>query len=201
MSVNEPDNTPLWARQFLSQVSAGGVHAVATPRPDVGLAKMSARKGQEEALTARVREVYGITLADGPKRATCIKTAFLGIGPGNWLATSTEGGNEFADTLAENVKGLASVTDQTDAHLIVSLSGPNVRRVLEKMIPIDLDPRAFAVGDVASTVAHHMGVTIWRVEDDVSGASVFETAVYRGFARDYWHFILTCMGVASEAAD
>lgn len=195
MSLDES----LWARQLLGEVSAGGVHAVATPRPDGGLAKMSVRKGQTEALKAKVLDAYGIALPDEPVRIAANGIAFAGIGPGNWLASAIGGGNGFADGLIEATRGLASVTDQTDAHLIVRLSGAHVRGVLEKMIPIDVDARAFPVGDVASTLAHHMGVTVWRLDDDVTGAPVFECAVYRGYGDAFWHAVLTCMGIVEEA--
>jgi len=53
---------------------------------------------------------------------------------------------------------------------------------LAKIVSIDVLPRAFKPGDVASTVTAHMGITLWRREDGPDGSPVFEIAVFRSFA-------------------
>ena len=62
-----------------------------------------------------------------------------------------------------------------------------MRDALAKLIPIDVHPRAFEVGDVASTVASHIGVTLWRVADQPDAAPVFEIIMFRSLARSFWH--------------
>jgi methylglutamate dehydrogenase subunit D len=62
-----------------------------------------------------------------------------------------------------------------------------VRDALAKIIPLDVHPAAFRPGDVASTVASHMGVTLWRLEDAAHGSPVFEFAVFRSLAGSFWH--------------
>jgi sarcosine oxidase subunit gamma len=57
---------------------------------------------------------------------------------------------------------------------------------LAKILPIDLHPRAFAPGDVASTTASHIGATLWRLEDSAEGLPVFEIAVFRSLAGSFW---------------
>ena len=73
---------------------------------------------------------------------------------------------------------------QTDGLAVLRISGPRVRDTFAKGLPIDLDPRAFAVGDVASSILAHIGVTIWRV-----GETAYDVAVPRSFARDFWHWL------------
>jgi methylglutamate dehydrogenase subunit D len=82
----------------------------------------------------------------------------------------------------------AAVTDQSDGYAVLRLSGPFVRAVLEKCVSIDLHERAFASGSVASTRCAHIGVILWRLDDN-AGFPVFEMAVFRSFARSLWHFL------------
>lgn len=58
------------------------------------------------------------------------------------------------------------ITDQTDNWAKLMLSGPRVREALERICPIDLDERVFAVGAAARTMMEHMGAFILRTGDD-----------------------------------
>lgn len=111
----------------------------------------------------------------------------MGLGPESWLASCEFAGNEFAVSLQESIGAPASISDQSDGYAVLRLSGSKVREMLAKLIPIDVHPRAFRPGDVASTVASHMGVTLWRLHDAADGSPVFEMAVFRSFAAAFWH--------------
>ncbi len=52
------------------------------------------------------------------------------------------------------------MSDQSDARLVLHLSGPRVRDVLAKGVPIDLHPKVFKPGDVATTLIAYIGVQI-----------------------------------------
>lgn len=164
-----------------------GEAVVVRDRDGLGVASVFARRGQRDALTAYVRETWGIELPLGPERRGAGDLAFLGTGPGRWLAIQEAGGNAFVTSLAAAVGSWASISDQSDAHAVLRVSGPRARDTLCKLIPVDLHPRAFQIDQVASTVAHHMAVTIWRLPDDASGGAVFELAVFRSFAASFWH--------------
>ncbi|HEX4241170.1 MAG TPA: sarcosine oxidase subunit gamma family protein [Steroidobacteraceae bacterium] len=163
-----------------------GRGVTAIDRDGLGLATLAERNGSRSALSQRIREEFRIELPRGPSRAADGDVAFAGTAPGTWLAMRDHGGNAFAAALARSTAGLASVTDQTDGYAVLRLTGPMVRPALAKLVPIDLHPREFAVGSVASTVASHMGVTLWRLPD-AGGAAVFEIAVFRSLAESFWH--------------
>ena len=76
---------------------------------------------------------------------------------------------------------IATISDQTDAYVVLTLTGPKLRETLAKLIPIDLHPRSFQPGDAAQTLAHHISVILWRLED-VEGLPVFELAVPRSYS-------------------
>lgn len=163
-----------------------GRGVVATDRDGLGLAVVAARKGQRPALSKCVLERFGITLPDGPYRGTAGRIAFAGTGEGIWLATQEMGGNVFTTVLEREIGSMAAVTDQSDGYAVLRLAGPRLRDTLAKIISIDLHSRAFKSGDVASTVASHMGVTLWRLDDDPDGSPVFEVAVFRSLAGSFW---------------
>lgn len=167
-------------------IGAGG-GIIATDRDGLGLATVAVRKAQGPALTQHVKECFGLLLPVGPHRAAAAGVAFAGTGPGVWLATQEKGGNEFAAALEEKIGAVAAVTDQSDGYAVLRLAGPKVRDALAKIIPLDVHPAAFKSGDVASTVASHMGVTLWRLEDAADGSPVFEFAVFRSLAGSFWH--------------
>jgi sarcosine oxidase subunit gamma len=150
----------------------------------MGIATVLARKGQSSALAARLRGRYGMELPNGPKLTNANGITLLGQGPGTWLALREGGGNEFALSLRDAIGGLASVADQSDGLAVVQVSGARVREALCKLFAVDLDARAFQVGDVAATPAGHVGATLWRVED-AQGCASFGIAVHRSFAASF----------------
>jgi methylglutamate dehydrogenase subunit D len=170
----------------LEGISDGARGVVVTDRDGLGLATVMARRGQVELLARRIRETYSMELPRTNCRKEAHRIAFAGIGPETWLATCERGNNEFAASLRAQIGTLASISDQTDGYAVLRLSGPQVRNALGKLIPIDVHPRAFRSGDTASTVAAHVGVTIWRL-DSPDDAPVFEVAVFRSLAVSFWH--------------
>jgi methylglutamate dehydrogenase subunit D len=160
---------------------------VARERESLGLATVLVRKGCDDALAQRVRQRFQIELPRRPERRAAKDVAFIATGPGAWLATHEHAGNQFALMLSEGLRDLAAVADQTDGYVVLRLSGPRVRDALVKLVPIDLHPRAFAVNDAVATLVAHMGITLWRLEDDAAGSAVFELAVFRSLAASLWH--------------
>ncbi len=158
-------------------------------RDGLGLATVIVKRGQIDALAQRIRERYEIELPRGNVRKQAHGVAFAGLGPETWLATSEKGGNEFPALLREQIGALASISDQSDGYAVLRLTGTRVRDTLAKLILIDVHPRAFRHGDVASTVASHIGITLWRLDDAADGTPVFEIAVFRSLAENFWHVL------------
>ncbi|HWK74454.1 MAG TPA: sarcosine oxidase subunit gamma family protein [Povalibacter sp.] len=177
-----------------------GCGVVVEDRDGLGIATVQARKDRVSDLARRLRERFSIELPVGAVRTTSGNVALAGIGPGAWLATCESGANGFAHGLKEGLAGLASVSDQSGGYAVLRLSGPNVRDTLYKLVPVDLHPRIFPVGGVAVTVAAHMGVTLWRLRDDANDLPVFEMAVYRSFAADFWQTLRTSASAFGVAA-
>jgi heterotetrameric sarcosine oxidase gamma subunit len=179
--------TPRAPFQGLPVLSATGHGVIAVDRDGLGLATVLVRKGRAAALSQRGRDLFGIDLPNVPGYVVARNVAFVGTGPGAWLAMRERGGNSFASSLKDSLGNLASVADQSDGYAVLRLTGPKLRDTLAKLIPIDVHSSAFAPGHVASTVASHINATLWRLEDADDGSPVFEVAVFRSLAANFWH--------------
>ena len=168
---------------LLAPVGPTPAGVIVTELVGLGLAAVEARKGRATDLIAQVEARYGLSPPKVLRRVAAGSVAFLGVGPNRWLAVS-ENVAGFADDLVAALDGVASVIAQTDGLAVLRISGSRVRDTFAKGLPIDLDPCAFAVGDVASSILAHIGVTISRADE-----TAYDVAVPRSFAGDFSHWL------------
>jgi len=153
---------------------------------EVGLATVTARKGQGRALVDAARSAFGVELPDLPRCVAGRDMAFIWSGPDQWLAyrhPAPAAGMEAA--LAVSFAGLASIVDQSHGRTLLRVTGPRVRDALAKGIAIDLHPREFKTGYAAVTAVAHIGVHFWQTDD----RPTYDFAVPRGFALSFWHWL------------
>jgi heterotetrameric sarcosine oxidase gamma subunit len=154
-----------------------------------GLARILVRKNAATALAQHVQTHFNCALPTSPHRTCGNDIAVMGIGPGSWLAMREKGGNEFASSLKPMLGPFAAISDQSDAYGVFRLRGPHLRAALSKLVPIDIHDRAFKVGDVAETIAGHVGILFWRL-DDAAGSPLFDIAVARSFSVSLRHALV-----------
>ena len=132
-----------------------------------------------------INTAFGIVLPDGPRRVTRGRVAFAGVGPDQWIA-SADGSDAvgFAARVRARIGPFAAVADQSDARLVLRVSGPRVRDVLAKGVPVDLHPRAFRPGDVACTVVGYINTQI-----DMLDESTYQLAASRSMAGSFWSWL------------
>jgi sarcosine oxidase subunit gamma len=172
-----------------SLVPTAGTGLVAAEREYSSIASLSVRRGQRAALQGRVAAHLGFALPEGARRVASGAIAAAGTGPGSWLLTCDDAGRPFIPDLKSAVGEAGSVADQSDAYAILHLSGPKLREALATLLPLDLHPRVFKVGDVAATLAAHISAIVWRIEDDADGQPGIELAVPRSMAASVWHLM------------
>ena len=164
----------------------GGAGVTISERIGLGLATVAARKGQARSLQDRVREAYGVDLPQTSRVVVGRDVSFVGYGPGQWLAVSeTLASEALARDLAERLKGLASISDQSSGRTVIRVSGPRARDVLAKGLPIDLDPRVFPLGSAATSTISLMGVQLWQADDTRS----YDIAVFRSLSESFWRWL------------
>lgn len=144
---------------------ANATGVTATRLDGLAIATLQARKGAGAALVERLRHALTPAFVDAPRAVASGNAVFVGTGPARWLALSDEDA-ELAATLAKAAGPLAAVTEQSDASIVFELTGARVPDVLAKGALIDLDPRVFQIGDAATTVISHLGVTLWRASEE-----------------------------------
>lgn len=187
----------------MAQLAATDAGIVVKERTDYALAMVVARRSKEAELAARA-SAWGMILPSGPTRHAQGSLAFIGVGPGRWLATldngaATSGAVPWAKTLARDLAGLASVSDQSDGYAVLSIAGPSARAMLAKGVAVDLHPRAFGAGSVAVTQIAHMGVILWQTNE----RPTYEIALFRSLAGSFWHWLAASaeeFGLAAERA-
>ena len=156
-----------------------GVNAIA--REGLGVASVLAQRVGEAALSALVKTRYGLELPTTPRAVRNAAHAFVWAGPGQWLLVAEQ--RESFVELSE----LAAVSDQSDARAALRLSGPHVRDMLAKGCMIDLHPAAFPPGAVAMTSIAHIGVHLWRVDEQPrDGDPAFDVLIARSMAASFW---------------
>ena len=158
-------------------------------RANVTLISVIARRDESEALAALVRSAYGIELPGIPRRSggpmpDGRELSFIWAGPGQWLAYA-EGMTGLAGELETALGKRAMIVEQSDGRCVVHITGPKARAILAKGIGLDLDPRAFKPGDVALTLATHIAVQLWQIDDRPS----YEIALFRSLAGSFWHWL------------
>lgn len=159
-----------------------GSGVIAAERGGLGIARIEARRGQTAAVVALLREKFGVAPPDAPRCVSRGEVAIGGIRPNTWVAVHESDGNSFAESLQPLLGHCASVSDQSDAYVVLRLAGPKIRETLAKLVPIDVHPRSFEVHDIAQTVCGYMSVTLWRMDDDSQGDPAFEIWVGRSLA-------------------
>lgn len=184
----------LRATSPLQQLFASAPSAAVVDAPDVSLtertglslAQIMVRNAKTPDLQQRLDERFGLTLPTTRRCSVSGAIELVWAGPGRWLAmTANEAPAAFEARLRSELEGLASVTNQSDGRCIMRIAGPKARDTLAKGLPIDLHPRVFQPGDTALTVAAHINVHIWQVDD----APTYDLAVFRSYAASFCEFI------------
>ena len=153
---------------------SGPAGVTARELPPQGCAHVAARAASLPALLDAMRGL-GVALPERPGWSDGGGFRAVWVGPERWLVF---GGGDMERTLRDRLGALASVSDQSDSRVVLRLSGPRVRDALAKMLPVDLHPRAFHAGDAAVTLAGHIGVAVWQLDD----APTYDLAVARSYA-------------------
>jgi methylglutamate dehydrogenase subunit D len=103
-------------------------------------------------------------------------------------------GASFEAALGELCADVASVVNQSDGRCVMRVGGSRARDALAKGVPIDLDAGVFGPGDAALTLAGHINVHMWQIDN----APTYEFAVFRSFAVSFCQWLLdtsSCYGV------
>jgi heterotetrameric sarcosine oxidase gamma subunit len=153
------------------------------------LIQVMARRGQGAELAKAANARFGVVPPDAPKAIQASDAMLIWSGPDQFFVLS-KGGKHTMDTMAPALSGAASLSDQSHARAMISISGAKARTMLAKLSSIDLHPDAFPIGAAAATSMDHTSVTLWRGGDRPDGRAAFNLLVFATFAESLWHTML-----------
>lgn len=121
-----------------------------TERMDLALASVAARRGRD--LSGK-----GVPLPGPARWEAGLPYSAFWVTPEMWFVEADFATHELiADELKAVFGDAASVTEQTDAWVILDLAAPDLAPVLERLCNVDF--RAVPAGHATRTVMEHLGV-------------------------------------------
>lgn len=91
----------------------------------------------------------------------------------------------------------AAITDQSDAWIVLRLTGRDAEAVLARLVPIDLRQSVFKRGHTARTLMFHVSISITR-----TGANSFDLLAFRSMATTAVEELSAAMkSVAAQSRD
>jgi len=153
------------------------------------LVQIMARRGKTLDMAKAAKTRFGIAAPETPKAVAASDATLIWSGPDQFFVLS-KGGKHSIGALAPAFAALASLSDQSHARVLISVSGGKARAMLAKLSSIDLHADMFGVGAAAATSMDHTSVTLWRGQDRADGQAVFNLLVFATFAESLWHTIL-----------
>lgn len=152
------------------------------------LIQVMARRGKAGEMAKAARTRFGVAAPETPRAISTSDATLIWSGPDQFLVLSKDDKHSI-EALAPAFAGSASLSDQSHARALISITGEKTRTMLAKLSSIDLHPDVFAVGAAAATSMDHTSVTLWRGSDR-NGQAVFNLLVFATFAESLWHTIL-----------
>ncbi|MCY3983283.1 MAG: sarcosine oxidase subunit gamma [Roseovarius sp.] len=123
--------------------------------------------GSEDSALAIIASAYGVDLPSPGKSVIAPDGARLvRLGLDQAFIIFPHSAPDAEDVVQGKLEDAVYVTDQTDAWTALAIEGSSTRDALERICPIDLHPKSFAVDDAARTVMEHLGVLIIRAGDN-----------------------------------
>ncbi|MEZ2332016.1 sarcosine oxidase subunit gamma [Mesorhizobium sp. RCC_202] len=153
------------------------------------LVQVMARRGKAGDMVQAAQARFAVVAPGTPKAVGTIDATLIWSGPDQFFVLS-KGGKHSMEALAPVFAGSASLSDQSHARVLVSVSGDKARAMLAKVSSIDLHPDVFGVGAAAATSMDHTSVTLWRGKDQADGQAMFNLLVFATFAESLWHTVL-----------
>lgn len=134
---------------------------------DQAIVSVAAPLGSEAALHKAVEQNLGAKWpAIGTSTFSPDGHRLMGLQADMMFVVFAHPGRRAEMVIQDRLKADCYLTDQSDAWVILSVSGADVTDALERICPLDLSTDSFPVGAALQTAMEHIGVTIFRKSDD-----------------------------------
>ncbi len=179
-SALEGHNAP----HMFGLIGGGGPGVRLSERPIRSIWLIAAWPDRLAEVGAAAAEAAGVSEAPGPGAAATGKAGTLmRIEPLKWMLVSETETPRLAMDEADG-----TVLDLGHARTVIHVAGPRASDLMARMVPLDLRPAKFPEGSVASTMLHHLGVTI------LARAGGYDIFVLRSFGLAVWEHLVDSAG-------
>ncbi|MCF6273407.1 MAG: hypothetical protein L3J37_09510 [Rhodobacteraceae bacterium] len=121
--------------------------------------------GGQTELKAALLEIFNIRIPEmGAFTTSGLANSYLLGLQDNQLFLVSE--KPVSKSAIDRLKPNAYLTDQSDSWVTLSVSGEKCREMLARICPVDLHPAQFPAGKVLRILMAHLGVIIYRPNDD-----------------------------------
>ena len=177
-------------RDFAAKAAIGGTEpkrdTIGTltfqERDDVALTSVAARLGQEGALKSTLQSLCGVAVPEPGRSETGEAGSLHWLGPDQYLyeeAYTTP--LATVRRLASDLKGIASVTDQSDVFVRIDITGKGAVDLLQRLTVLDVE--VMQAGAFNRTAIHHVGCLLRCNE----AGTEFSVYVPRSYAISVHH--------------
>ena len=129
------------------------------------LIAMAIPLGEETKFKNSIKNIFGLKMPSPNKSVKNKDIRILSTQP-DQIFVLTKRIDDPEKSMAIEFDGSAYITDQTDAWVILEISGSSSREALERICQLDLDKEIFQLDSMARTSMEHMSAIIIRKADD-----------------------------------
>ena len=113
----------------------------------------------------------------------------MSLGKNYWCLRQM-GNDPFMSSIKLLAADCAIFVDQSSSWVEIEIKGLEVRKMLERFLPIDIHPDLFPVGAVSQTIMDHINVIVSRKETKQSGEECFLLLSPRSSAQSFLHILI-----------
>lgn len=157
-------------------------------RTGLGIVSLAVPLGGEVAAAGALESAFGLALP-APGRSVVDATGemrLVWMAPDQLFALFPHAGADAEAALAARLGDAFYLCDQSDAWAALEMEGAPVRRVLERICPLDLHPDACPIDAAQRTVMEHLAVILIR-----TGENRFLLLSPSSSARSFLHAVET----------
>ncbi len=157
-------------------------------RPERILVQISGWKRNFELVCDRLEAKLDVTIPIDYRRAISFgdRTVFR-IGPERLWIAGPLNDDVLLGLDVESLGAEAIVTEIGHSRSVLRIAGPKSELLLNRGLPIDLDPSVFPANSFAQSAIHHMPVLVHKV--DTTHELAFDAYVSRELAVSFWEWL------------
>ena len=133
-------------------------------RADLALVSIATPLGEDNALATVLKSGWSLDVPSRSQTTDCGEVRAVRTSPDQLLLVFAHETPDALRHVQSKLNGTGYTTDQTDAWVVLEISGPDTLAALERICPLDI--RQFRPGESGRTVMEHMGAMAIRLEDD-----------------------------------